>query len=741
MISSLSDQATTNLLEFAAWAEGESIEFLPSGSGQDVQMRDAIQDDYDVDAQIFHAANTGNLVMVEDWAKRICALPDARARITSVFLSISDEASEDILKVLLQTDLVDVHAIDEINNRNLLHKAALSGREFLLTAALERGVNIRSFDVYGRIPLHYACIKGFNQMVQALLTAGPDTINTRDHDNFTPLIHAIVNSQVPCIETLLAHNARIDPEEKSTEHVPLNLACQSGSFDVVQLLLRKQPSILPDAEGLYPQHLVARSSRDQRLILLLRGYGADLDQADKLYQWTPLFHAASEGNVEGIQTLLGCGVNSAALDEKGLSALYYAAWEGHLECMKLLSDMQRPPGRSSIRKVVRNGLPPTSTPLPMSKDADGIPDFTLPPPIIPVRRYGHNFLESKFLILLRLGSEGEPPIRFYDENRYPASRITISSKSSDLIPRNIPLPIQDDTKNLSFQIDNLESFSIEFDVYATFGAKIIARAIAASPVFKNSATSRDTIYLELLDGRLRGIGRIAFGFLVVKPFQGIPLEITHFSTYWKATRQSDGHPGALVAGSSLSGDYVRLPVQVTKDGVPVVYPTRTICINQDLDVPVGLMSYNAFRHYGAQQLGGPQALVSALEALSSTDSTDIKHIHLSSNHSYASLEAILKALPAYVHVELHVLFPRPFGLSEGGNGTLGHAVNSADINKFIDDILRAVFDHARQIRDQSDGFQRSIVFSSSTTDACTAINWKQPNCEYMVPAIVFRLLC
>jgi hypothetical protein len=37
--------------------------------------------------------------------------------------------------------------------------------------------------------------------------------------------------------------------------------------------------------------------------------------------------------------------------------------------------------------------------------ADGIPDLELPPPIIPLRRYGHNFLDKKVFIQLPLIKE------------------------------------------------------------------------------------------------------------------------------------------------------------------------------------------------------------------------------------------------------------------------------------------------------------------------------------------------
>jgi CDK inhibitor PHO81 len=599
VISELSDQATTNLLDFAAWAEGERMQYTMTSGDTEVIPRSVSQDETDFDTQVFQAIAAGNLAEIQDWAARVSNLPDARQRITKAFLSSAEEAPETALQLLLQTGQVDLNEIDDINQRNILHRAALSGRQILLQIGIAGDVDVRAVDVYGRIPLHYACIRGSVDVVQLLLETGPDTVDIRDHDNFTPLIHAIVHTRLAVVHALISFNVKIDRLTES-DHIPLNLACQHGSMEIVQELLQRRPQILPDAEGLYPQHLVARSSRaSPQLLLLLREYGVDLDQADKLYQWTPLFHAASEGNVGCLEALLECGVNPTILDEKGLSALYYATWEGHLDCMKMLASRT---GTSSARRKESQvttkipSLPPSLTPHSKSKEAFDIPPLTLPSPIIPVRRYGHNFLDSKTFVIINFGNLGYDAMQFYEENRYPAARLTISSKSSDLIPQNLLLPIQDDYKIISFQIDNVDTFAIEFDVYPTFGARVIARAVASSKVFTERSSSSGKWHLELLDPRLRAIGRVSFNFQVIKPYSGMPLEITHFAVYWKETDQKP-HNASLITGSSLSGDYCRLYVQMTRDGMAILVPTWKLSTGV-VDVPVNRLLHAEYLQIG-----------------------------------------------------------------------------------------------------------------------------------------------
>jgi CDK inhibitor PHO81 len=687
-----------------------------------------IEANLELDNQFIQAINISNTSKIQECLTRLSNLPDAREHISRAFLSTVAEAPQEALKIVLDSNQVNLQQEDEINERNCLHKAAISGRLEIVRLGLSSNVSPHATDVYGRIPLHYASMHGYVELVQALIDAAPDTVNFRDQDSFTPLIHAIVRSQLPCVQILLARGAdmsRIGPGE----HIPLNLCCQYASLEIMELLLQRSTEMLPDAEGLYPQHLVARSGKTPQMLLLLQKYGADLNQPDKLYQWTPLFHAASEGHVECLKTLLECRVDVDVVDEKSLSAMYYATWEGHLECMKLLAQVGRGVGLKTQNQVSPriNTLQPMSStaPGPMEMDLgdpDGIPEFILPPPIIPFRRYGHNFLDTKTFVVISFEKAGTEAIRFYNDQKYPAARLTISSKSSDLIPRNILLPVQDEFKVISFQIENLEAFSIDFDVYPTIGSKVIARSVASRKVFTERSKSTGRWHLELFDPRLRAIGQIAFDFQVVKPFHGIPLEITHFATYWKATSQDDNQPHTLITGSSLSGEYVRLFVQLTADGVPVLYPRWKIN-HAGLEVPVNILTYAQLAAIGAQQHA---TTATQLSSLKNATSNDIPHIYQALASSFVTLTEALSLLPAHIHVELHVLFPSRL---EEERLKLGP---THDMNEFADKILSVVFEHARALRAQGageiDGTLRSVVFTSFNQDICTVINWKQPNC-------------
>ena len=658
---------------------------------------------------------------MQEWIVKLQASPDVRERFTRTFLAAVSDAPNHSLEILLSSGLVDVQAEDEINERNCLHEAAISGREVALQMGIANHVDVSRADIYGRIPLHYACMYGHVDMVRVLLQINQETINDLDHDNFTPIIHAIARHQLECARQLLDDGARLDPDSES-DHVPLNLACQYGAATIAELLLERGAKLLLDAEGLYPQHLVARSGQTPELLLVLEQYGANLDQRDKIYQWTPLFHAASEGHVDCLRVLLKRGVDIKLLDEKGYSAMYYATWEGHLECMELLGSMDpiiKDKPKSRIAQSMTPWHPDKKTSA--TTEGDGIPDLSLPPPIIPLRRYGHNFLDNKTFIQISFESFGSEAIVFYHDNKYPAARLTISSKSSDVIPRNIMLPIQEDSRIVSFHIDGLNSFAIDFDIYPTFGSKMIAKSVALPSLFATIAHSSGRSCLPLFDLRLRAIGQISFEYKVIKPFKGMPLDITHFATYWRATSQLESHPTGLITGSSLSGNYVQIFVQMTRDEVPVLYPRWSID-HHGIEQSIARLTYEQYKSlaFRAERRG------EILATLAQMSVDDIVEIHELLASSLLTLSEVLSHLPTSLHVNIHVLFPTATQERTQGLGP------SPNINNYADAILRDVFEHTRFTKERTPDFMRSIVFSSFNVDICTALNWKQPNCSRCV---------
>lgn len=597
--------------------------------------------------------------VLADWIYRLSQLEGAKEKMTRIFLlAIPTKASEAALLALYNSGNIDINAHDEITNQTVLHKACISGRTAIVDFALKKHVEPTIQDTYGRTALHYACIHNHPNLIPKFVNNDKSVLDSLDKDNFSPLLCSIITKHTECVRLLIDLGAKVDASDAEKFYIPLNFACQYGVYDAAKMLLEcsqeKQPAMKPDAEGLYPIHIAARAGHT-KLIRLLTSYNVNVNEVDKLNKWTAIFYAASEGHSQTVQELINANALIDVLDEEGHSPLYYATWEGHVRCMEhlskalikaqLLKDKEK---SVSLANSTSDNIDSISSPLDHSRainisngtfdsmhnsgsiqndnafisssilspkddvmidiedgDIDGIPDLSLPPPILPFRKYGHNFLDKKIFVQLIFDATpfsssssfrpaideslmdrdinsssvlsspqslcsnplsdadvdppsvpGKKPIEFdKGNNSLPAGRLTIASRGDhNIIPQNIILPFSDTDRVVSFQVDSLENFAIDFEIYPTYGTRIVAKTAALSYVFNNPSGynflqngnkdqfpetlgAKNYCTLPLFDMRLHTVGKLNFAFQIVKPFSGEPLEITKFDTYWKSTSQ------------------------------------------------------------------------------------------------------------------------------------------------------------------------------------------------------------
>lgn len=592
----------------------------------------------DMELELVKAVSAGQASLVREALDRVAQhpSPDDRVRLSRVFWHACSEAPREIIDLLVQTNLINFEYVDDINERSCLHVAAMAGRRDLLELCTQHGAaNVRVTDAYGRTALHYATMNGFTDCVSFLLTQQAD-IESRDHDGYSPLLYAIVNGHTCCVETLLRAGADIEPKHDG-DHIPLSLACYYGHTDIALMLYERGAKNLPNAESLYPLHLAARQGHVE-LCRMLAHNRQDVDVPDKYNSWTPLFWAASDGHAECVKVLIEAGCKVNMKDEYGKTALYYAAWEGQMECMKLLIDAgcevepvpdeQQQQQQQQPTAAAATTTQQTTKPADQQEDVemDAIPSLSLPPPIIPFRIYGHSYLDRKYQVQISLR---QPPIRLYDNTQISSLKLVITSKpDTGMIPHSVILPLVDDREIFSFQVDKLDDFSLEFDIFATFGSKVLGRGVALPQTFSaaNFSILEGHLTVPLLDSHLKVVGELSYDYSVVKPFRGVQLEIGgRIETYWKSTNtvmpssssaalssssaagltpepQQSSSAAALpsfITASSLSGDYVRVVVQLTKDLVPVVF-AKWLVPFEGLDLAVSDLTFAQFCRLGSK---------------------------------------------------------------------------------------------------------------------------------------------
>ncbi|GJJ69376.1 CDK inhibitor PHO81 [Entomortierella parvispora] len=724
-------------------------------------------------------------------------LNNAREVITRVFWRCCSEkdAPDAAIQLLVQTGLVDFKFIDDISDRTCLHEAAMVGRLDLLKLCVEHGINSECSDVYGRRPLHYVSMYGYSDCADYLLSLKVSMTAT-DHDGFRPLIYSIMNGHSRCVELFLNSGVEIEASREG-DPIPLGLACQFGHEDIAMMLIGRGANVRAcNADGLEPLHITCREGH-VRLTKTLTTGGAQLDQEDKYMCWTPLFYSASEGHVECVKILLEAGCDVNVVDEHKKTPIYYAASEGHADCVELMvnaggkvegtsdglgrpedSVMSTPAPLSTsgmmatatwpetVSELESQPLGPTADNDDQDVDMDMIPSLSLPPPIIPFRIYGHNYLDKRYQINLTLGhgtadaaSSRHVPVRLYGTAQISSLKLVISSRpDTGMIPHNVILPLGESRKVYGFQVDSLKQFTIEFDIFPTYGSKPIGRAVALPSMFSSKELSVGKGILPLLDSHLKVVGELAFEFSVVRPFQGVRLEVGgRLETYWKSTNTIDAinaastsaaptgedaaiqpvststskgilpHPTSstqptlsgnmipsFITASSLSGEYIQLSIQMTRDYVPVVFSDWLLPV-PGFDLSISDVSFEQFKRYEAvlhqRTTADDLDKASAHERASWTSGLWRRKIY----ERWMSLDQALKILPKNVGVNVELKYPT---VSEKKHHRL---TSTIEFNKFVDTILETVYDSS------STTHHRRFMFSSFNPVICSAVNWKQPN--------------
>ncbi|CAR21861.1 Pho81p [Lachancea thermotolerans CBS 6340] len=668
-----------------------------------------------------------------------------RDALTKIFLLlVSSSIDDESLRVFFESagSSIDLSYTEEddvvFSKRNIFHEAAICephSRGFILLRALDQCKGSASFestlrtllnaqDANGRTPLHYACDLGKMEFVKLLLNSNLlDSVDILDNDSKTPLVLSVIKNQPEITEALLVlGHANPSPSVKDSgkpQFAPLNVACAYQNFAAAKLILdfsNFDLSAVQDSHGLCPLHIVAKNGGDAKMIELLVSHGSDPNRIDGFNGWTPVFYAIQEGHRNTVEELLKHGASIDIYDEDNLSPYFYALWEGHLSVVNLLRGhcSQKTDTTNPSMDPLRSVLEPTTV-MRLEDSLHGIPDFTLPPPIIPLRKYGHNFLEKKIFVNLSFRA-GTASIVLNKEDEMVLSspgRITLTSNVSDIIPRNVILPTEDDDENfVVFQVDSLDGFSIDFEIFPSFGTRMIAKTTAMSSLFKGhdkQPSSKGAFILPLFDARLKNVGELVLDYTFIFPYSGRPLEITKYETYWKSTTGNEtGKSGNQFITSSLSGTYTNFFLFPLNDGTLIVSPKKAFSTGP-MDLKIFDLNANQLEKLMGYSLQGNHE-----------GSKEVTYEQLL-NERFTTLETLLNNTPPNAKLEIEVCFPTACEF-ESIPLKLSPLVN---INDFIDNVLSSSFAHARQRF--HNGMTSSIVFTSRNPEVCSILNWKQPN--------------
>ena len=227
-----------------------------------------------------------------------------------------------------------------------VHMAAHKNKSHVLRLLVNSGAAIDALDNNGETPLLIAAKLGNGDSAMRLVKLGAD-MDRLGPDGMTVLAHAVKLGNLELVNSLL---------EKGAGQQPVMSTRRSG----------RDGYVVPEPQTT-PIHLAAQHGRDS-ILLRLATAGANLESTIFPGR-TPLFVAAAHGHLSTVQLLLRLGANAQALtthgdtllfvassnvatlklllqqgininhrNDKGATALHYAALRGHMGGVKFLLD-------------------------------------------------------------------------------------------------------------------------------------------------------------------------------------------------------------------------------------------------------------------------------------------------------------------------------------------------------------------------------------------------------------------
>ena len=130
---------------------------------------------------------------------------------------------------------MDVNGIDPAQKLTALHMAAYNGHTETVKYLIAQGATVDCRDAEGKTPLIHACTGPFAESVRVLIAAGAD-VNARDAtEGFTPLMMAAGLGEPEVVEVLLENKADAslvdEDQETAADH-----ARNAGHDEIVKML-------------------------------------------------------------------------------------------------------------------------------------------------------------------------------------------------------------------------------------------------------------------------------------------------------------------------------------------------------------------------------------------------------------------------------------------------------------------------------------------------------------------------
>ena len=219
-----------------------------------------------------------------------------------------------------------------------LHVAATAGSASALHALLKHKVDVNCFSTTGNTPLVDAAENDHQDFILPLIEAGAD-VNAQQLCRATALHYAADMGNTAMVEMLLLYGARISSWGVDVGfQMPLHLAVQRDSVDVIRLLIKNGAELEAECEGgRTPLHIAAfhNSAAAAKLLISL---GAQIDSRG-IDGTLPIHIAAEYGSREVLQVLIDSRPDTInSKDNDSNNPLHSASSNGNIDIARMLLD-------------------------------------------------------------------------------------------------------------------------------------------------------------------------------------------------------------------------------------------------------------------------------------------------------------------------------------------------------------------------------------------------------------------
>ncbi len=232
---------------------------------------------------------------------------------------------------------------DFVDRYNLnLNCAAFWGSSKITVYLLKRiGELVRSsVDLEG--PLHTAATLGYSEIVHLLVYSGAD-VNPRRGRYYLPLYDAVKSGNGEIF--MVYYDPRL---RKYRDFLWSAVYCRPENYiDIARILIVAGADVnaRPDqgsycskpSKDLFPLQIAAMKGwTEMAKLLLSAGARSVINEKDDIWYYTPLHHAAEQGNKALVKVLLENGADIEIKDDQGRTPLRIAKEKGHKDIINLL---------------------------------------------------------------------------------------------------------------------------------------------------------------------------------------------------------------------------------------------------------------------------------------------------------------------------------------------------------------------------------------------------------------------